>query len=166
MGVNTMTYQKDERLEKVEQITIDFEIFKKALARNYLGESNTTDRSYVLRLYPEFKQEMEVEYYESFQGRHYDNNWNEKPFHIPPELLILEGDGGNFYDIVNYPEEWHIRQTLSGEEIEEEGGIEECMKVSKEMFWDELKTILPETFNLGNVHGVGSYEVEINWVNL
>lgn len=28
---------------------------------------------------------MEAEYYESEQGRHYDNNWNEKPFHIIPE---------------------------------------------------------------------------------
>jgi len=155
--------QKDERLEKVEQITINFETFKKALARNYLGESNTADRSCVLRLYPSFEPEMEAEYYESMQGRHYDNNWNEKPFHIQPELLILEGDRGNFRDIVNYPEEWEVRQALTKEEIEEEGGIEEAMEVGKEMFWEELKTILPETFDLGRVHGFGSYPVEINW---
>jgi len=162
-----MTYQKDERLEKVEQITIDFEVFKKALAYNYIGEGETYhDRSFVLRLYPPFKAEMKVEYYESMQGRHYDSNWDEKPFHILPELLILEGNNGNFYDIVNYPEEWEIRRAFTEEEIEEEGGIEECMKISKEMFWDELKTILPETFNLGNVHGIGNYKVEINWVNL
>jgi len=162
-----MTYQKDERLEKVEQITIDFEVFKKTLARNYLGEKPSNwGVTYVLRLFPPFKEEMEVEYFPSENGVHYDSNWNEKPFHIPPELLILEGNGGNFYDIVNYPEEWQIRQTLSGEEIEEEGGIEKCMENTKEMFWDELKTILPKTFNLGNVHGIGSYEVEINWVNL
>jgi len=162
-----MTYQKDERLEKVEQITINFDVFKKALKRSYLREERDRwGRSYVLRLMPPFESEMNAKYYESEQGVHYDNNWNEKPFHIPPAILILEGNGGNFYDIVNYPEEWQIRQTLSDEKIEEEGGIEECMKISKEMFWDELKTILPETFNLGNIHGVGSYEVEINWVNL
>lgn len=156
--------QKDSRLEKVEQITIDFETFKKALARNYLGESNKTDRSFVLRLYPPFEAEMEVEYYESMQGRHYNSEWDEKPFHIPPELLILEGDGGNFRDVVNYPEEWEIRRAFTEEEIEEEGGIEKSMQIGKEMFWDELKTILPKTFNLGNVHGFGSYSVEINWV--
>jgi len=156
--------QKDERLEKVEQITINFETFKKALARNYLGESNKRDRSYVLRLYPPFESEMEAEYYESMQGRHYDNNWNEKPFHTRPELLIVEGDGGNFRDIVNYPEEWEVRQALTNEQIEEEGGIEEAMEVGKEMFWEELKTILPETFDLGRVRGLGSYPVEINWV--
>ena len=155
--------QKDERLEKVEQITINFETFKKALARNYLGESNKTDRSFVLRLYPSFKSEMEVEYYESVQGRHYNSEWNEKPFHIPPELLVLEGDGGNFRDIVNYPEEWEVRQALTEEQIEEEGGIEEAMQVGKEMFWEELKTILPEAFDLGRVHGLGGYPVDINW---
>ena len=158
---------KDERLEKVEQITIDFETFKKALGYNYFGEGQTYhDRSFVLRVMPPFESEMEVEYYESRQGRHYDSNWDETPFHIQPELLILEGGGGNFRDIVNYPEEWEIRQSLTEEEIEEEGGIEEAMQVSKDMFWEELKTILPETFNLGNVHGVGSYKVEINWTNL
>jgi len=154
---------KDSRLEKVEQITINFETFKKALSRDYLGESNTTDRSYVLRLYPPFETEMEVEYYESFHGRHYDNNWDEKPFHITPALLILEGNNGGFNDIVNYPEEWEIRQALTEEEIQEEGGIEESMEIGKEIFWDELKTILPNRFNLGNQSGYGSYPVEINW---
>ena len=158
--------QKDERLEKVEQITIDFEMFKKALAQNYLDddyEYQRQDRTFVLRLYPSFEAEMKAEYYESRQGRHYNSNWNEKPFHIRPEMLILEGDGGNFHDIVNYPEEWEIRQALTEEEIEEEGGIEESMQVGKEIFWDEMKSILPETFDLGNVHGLGSYPVEINW---
>lgn len=154
---------KDPRLEKVDTIVIDFEVFKKALSRNYLGESNTTDRSYVLRLYPPFESEMEAEYYESFQGRHYDNNWDEKPFHISPELLILEGSSSGFRNIVNWPEEWEIKQNLSEEEIEEEGGIEKAMQVGKDMFWGELQTILPDTFNLENVHGVGSYTVDIEW---
>jgi len=38
------------------------------------------------------------------------------------------------------------------------------MKISKEMFWDEMKTILPTRFNLGCVYGVGSYVVDIEWV--
>ena len=158
--------QKDERLEKVEQITINFETFKKALARNYLDgdyEYQRQDRTFVLRLYPPFEAEMDVKYYESRQGQHYDSNWNKKPFHIRPELLILEGDGSNFRDIVNYPGEWEIRQALTEEEIEEEGGIEESMQVGKEIFWDEMKTILPETFDLGRVHGLGSYPIDINW---
>lgn len=155
--------QQDSRLEKVEQITIDFEAFKKALSYNYLGEANRHDRSFVLRLYPPFEASMVAEYYESVQGRHYDNNWDETPFHINPELLILEGNGGNFRDIVNYPEEWQIKQALTEEEIQEEGGVEDCMENSKQMFWEELKTILPETFDLGMVNGLGNYEVEIEW---
>ena len=160
-----MNPQRDSRLEKVEQVTIDFQTFKKVLARSYLGESNKTDRSFVLRLYPPFEAEMEAEYYESIQGRHYDNNWDETPFHIKPELLILEGDGGNFRDIVDYPEEWQIKQALTNEEIQEEGGMEACMEESKQMFWEELKTILPDTYKLGYTNGVGRYEVQLNWTN-
>lgn len=154
----------DSRLEKVETVRIPFDQFKKALARNYLGESNRHDRSFVLRLYPPFEATMTAEYYESEQGRHYNNEWNEKPFHINPELLILEGDGGSFRNIVNYPDEYEVRNALTEEQIEEEGGIEEAMKIGKEMFWDELRTILPETFDLGRVHDLDSYPVEIEWV--
>jgi hypothetical protein len=158
-----MYSQKDSRLEKVEEITINFSTFKKALKRNYLEGTNHHDRSFVLRLYPPFEAEMKAEYYESMQGRHYDNNWEEKPFHIRPELLILEGNNGSFRNIVNYPEEWQVRQALSKEEIEEEGGIEESMAIGEEMFWDELKTILPSEFDLGVVSGFSNYPVNINW---
>lgn len=154
----------DERLETVETVRIPFDQFKKALARNYLGESNRHDRTFVLRLYPPFEATMTAEYYESEQGVHYDSNWNEKPFHIKPELLILEGDGAPFHDIVNYPEEYEVRNALTEEQIAEEGGIEEAMTFAKEVFWDELRTILPETFDLGRIHGVGNYPVEIEWV--
>jgi len=154
----------DSRLEKVETVRIPFDQFKKALARNYLGESNRHDRSFVLRLYPPFEATMTAEYYESEQGRHYNNEWDEKPFHINPELLILEGGGGSFRDIVNYPEEYEVRNALTDEQIEAEGGIDEAMKVSKEMFWDELRTILPETFNLGVVQGHMTYSVDVEWV--
>ena len=153
--------QIDSRLEKVETVEINFETFKKALARNYLGERNSHDRSYVLRLYPEFTEVMKAEYYESMQGRHYDSNWDEKPFHIPPELLILEGNNGNFRDIVKYPERWEVEQNVP--DITEDE-IDECMQESKELYWDEMKTILPTKFNLGSVHGVGSYTVDIEWI--
>lgn len=153
----------DDRLEKVEEITISFETFKKALKRNYLGERHRRDRSYVLRLYPPFEAEMEAEYYESEQGRHYDSNWNEKPFHIPPELLILEGTERGFRGICEWPTEANTRHALSEEEIEEDGGIEKAVEIGREVFWDEVKHDLPETFNLGRVHGVGNYTVELNW---
>ena len=166
MGVNTMTYQKDKRLEKVEQITIDFKVFKKALARNYLGESNKTDRNYVLRLYPDFEKEMEVEYYESVNGVHYDNNWDEKPFHIPPELIILEGTKHGFRNIVTYPDEWEVRNALSEEEIEEEGGIENALQEGKEIFWDDIKYNLPKKYNLANGSYYVDYVVDLNWINL
>lgn len=155
--------QTDTRLEKVETVTISFETFKKALKRNYLGESNRHDRSYVLRLYPSFEADMEAEYYESEQGRHYDNNWDEKPFHIPPELIILEGTDRGFRGIVEWPTEANTRNALTEEEIEEDGGIEEAVEIGREIFWDELEHDLPETFNLGCVQGVGNYTVEINW---
>lgn len=154
---------RDARLDKVEEITVDWDTFKKALERNYLEDNNYHDRSFVLRLYPPFEAEMQVEYHESLQGRHYNNDWNEKPLHILPELLILEGSNSSFRDIVDYPEEWQVKQALSVEEIEEEGGIENVMQHSKQMFWDELKTILPNEFNLSNCHGYGSYKVDVNW---
>jgi hypothetical protein len=154
----------DERLEKLETIRIPWSEYKKALARNYLGESNRHDRSFMLRLYPPFEPTMTAEYYESEQGRHYNNEWDEKPFHIHPELLILEGDGGSFRSIVNYPEEHEIRNALTEEEIEAEGGIDAAMENAKEMFWEELKTILPERFNLGVVQGHMNYPVDVEWV--
>jgi len=155
--------QTDTRLEKVETVTISFETFKKALKRNYLGERHRRDRSYVLRLYPPFEAEMEAEYYESEQGRHYDSNWNEKPFHIAPELLILEGTERGFRGICEWPTEANTRDALTEREIEEDGGIEEAVEIGREIFWDEVKHDLPETFNLGRVRGVGNYTVELNW---
>lgn len=158
-----MPPQTDPRLETVETITIPFETFKKALKRNYLGESTRHDRNYVLRLYPPFEAEMEAEYYESEQGRHYDNNWDEKPFHIQPELLIMEGTERGFRGICEWPTEANTRHALTEEEIEEEGGIEEAVETGRDIFWDEVKYDLPETFNLGCVQGVKEYTVELNW---
>jgi len=161
--------QKDERIEKVEQVTIDFEVFKKALAHNYLGKGKSYhDRSFVLRLMPPFEAEMEVEYHESRQGRHYDNNWNEKPYHILPELILLEGTetGTNPFRWIEYPTEQTERQHLTEQEIEELGGIEECVEKGREIYWDEIKGFLPDTFELGISTGYHSKEVEINWTNL
>lgn len=159
-GTDPMT---DDRLAKVETVTIPFETFKKALKRNYLGDRDRWDRSFVLRLYPPFEAEMEAEYYESEQGRHYNNDWDEKPFHIKPELLILEGTDLGFRSICDPPEEWQIKRDLTDEQIEEEGGLEASMQIAWDIFWDELKTILPDRFDLGCVHGFGTYYVDIEW---
>jgi hypothetical protein len=157
--------QKDERLEKVEQITINWETFKKALKRNYLDpdyEYERQDRTFVLRLYPPFEAQMEVEYYESRQGRHYNNEWEEKPFHIRPEIILLEVCDINRLRWNEYPTETNTRHALSGEVVEE-NDIEELVQEGREVFWSDLRYSLPNTFNLGRVHGFGSYPVEINW---
>ena len=154
--------QRDERLEKVEKIIIDWETFKKTLRLNYLEDNNYHDRSFVLRLYPPFEAEMEAEYYESMQGRHYNNEWDEKPFHIKPELILLEGCEGNPLRWNEFPTERNTRNALD-DEIIEENEIGELVEEGREVFWSDIKYELPETFNLGKVHGFGSYEVEIIW---
>lgn len=156
--------QVDKRLEKVEQVTIDFETFKKAFKYNYLGESNRHDRSYVLRLYPPFEAEMEAEYYESFQGQHYNNEWDEKPFHLTPELLILEGYDGVFNE--GWPTEQTTRNHLTEDEIEDSGGIETAIQEGREIFWNEVKYYLPDEFDLGHQHGLRGYTVDIKWTNM
>jgi len=156
--------QVDERLEKVGTVIIDFDTFKKTLKRSYLREERDRwGRSYMLRLMPPFKSEMEAEYYEKQQGVHYDSNWNEKPFHIPPAILILEGKNGGFNNIVNWPTKSSVRFNLTEEQIEEDGGIEESLKIGREIFWGELKTVLPESFDLGKIHGINTYTVDIVW---
>lgn len=156
--------QVDERLEKVNEVAINFSTFKKALKRNYLGEATRRDRSYVLRLYPPFEAEMGAEYYESRQGVHYDSNWDEEPFHIAPELLVLEGGKGEFRSIVDWEDSTTIGKHRTDDEIQEAGGKEAVLNEAHEMFWDELKTVLPETFDLGRINNLNSYEVKINWV--
>jgi len=163
--------QKDSRLDKVEQITIDFEAFKKALTRNYLEPAKTMfeqNHSFVLRLISPFEAEMEVEYYESEQGRHYNNEWNKKPHHIKPELILLEGTeaGTNPFKWIQYPTEQTERDCLTEQEIKEMGGIDECIKASRQIYWDEIKSFLPDTFELGISTGYHSKEVKINWTNL
>lgn len=151
----------DERLEKVETVHIDFETYKKALKRNYLEDNNYHDRSFVLRLYPPFEAEMEADYYESVQGQHYNNDWDEKPYHITPELLILEGSDSSFRNIVEWPTEHNTRSALDDDVIEEEG-MENLLEESREMFWDELKTILPDTYGIRqDLSKV--YTVDLEW---
>jgi len=69
----------------------------------------------------------------------------------------------NYLGICEWPTEANTRDALSEEEIEEDGGIEEAVEIGREIFWDEVKHDLPETFNLGRVQGVGNYTVELNW---
>ena len=166
-----MSVQKDNRLEKVEEITIEWETFKKAFKRNYLlggskWQSMRNDRSFVLRLYPPFQNKMKAEYHESMQGRHYNNEWNEKPFHIKPELIVLEGIEGNFFNHMKFPTEMSVRNALSDEEIQDGGGIEDCLEVSRKMFWDELKYDLPDTLDIGLIYGYESYEVDLIWTGI
>jgi len=164
-----MNMKPDPRLEKVEQITINWETFKKTLERNYLSpdyERQRQDRTFVLRLYPPFDTEMDVEYYESMQGRHYDNNWDEKPFHMRPELFILEGTEQGFHGVVNYDDEYDIKNALTEEEIEEEGGIENALETSHEIFWDELRHDRPNEIDLGIfTPGPNGYTVGIEWID-
>lgn len=155
----------DARLEKVETVTINFETFKKALRRNYLEDNNIHDRTFVLRLYPPFEAEMEAEYYESVKGQHYNNEWEEKPVHISPEWIIMEETPRGFNSIINWDTVYTIESNFSEETIEERGGVQDFLRESHEMFWDELKTILPETMDLGkHVPMSKQYEVDINWV--
>jgi hypothetical protein len=162
--------QRDSRLEKVKTITIDWDTFKKTLKRNYLDpdyERQRQNRSYVLQLYPPFEATMEARYYVSEQGRHYDSDWDEKPVHLKPELFILESTGRSFRLIVEYPTAQNTRNALRDEEIEEMGGIEEAVAEGRELFWDELKTILPEQVNIGQfIGGHTNYPVDVEWTNL
>jgi hypothetical protein len=166
-----MNPQTDERLEKVEQITIDFEVFKKTLERNYLTEPDQWGRTFVLRLLPPFEAEMEAEYYESEQGRHYNNEWDEKPFHIRPEILILESpeSTSNFFNHHQWPTEINqerlIEQEFPDVEATEEN-VQEFVEEGREWYWNEMKSVLPEEFNLGVCTVHGNYTVDINWTNL
>lgn len=165
-----MNPQNDERLEKVEQVTIDFEVFKKALIRNYLSDPDRWGRTYVLRLYPPFDSQMEVEYYESEQGRHYNNDWDEKPFHIRPELLILESNNTtrNFFNRHQWPTEIDqkglIQQGYPDIEPTEEN-IQEFVEEGREWYWNEMVAVLPSKFNLGVCGPHGNCVVEIDWTN-
>lgn len=154
----------DDRLAKIETLTISFETFKKALKRNYLGEPDQWGRSYVLRLYPPFEAEMEADYYESEQGTHYNNEWDEKPVHINPEYLIREGTDSGFRGIVQWPTTANTRDALSEDDIEEMGGIETALEEGREIFWHELRHSLPDEIDLGQLgYPYGSHVVDIEW---
>lgn len=159
----------DERLEKVEQITIDFQEFKKALKRNYLSNdyySQRHNRSFVLRLYPSFEAEMRAEYYESQHGTRYDNNWSEKPYHIKPEIILLEGCDKNPFKSVQWPTKSNLKNNILDEDLEDLD-LDEELERSREFFWNEIKSFLPEKFNLAKCnHSLSGYAVKINWTNL
>lgn len=150
---------QDSRLEKVEAVTIPFEEFQKALKRNYLDERTAMNnrQSHVLRLYPPFNPEMEVEYYVSKQGRHYNSDWNEKPFHITPELIVYDELG----KVCEWPTRANTREFVpEGDEESLERAVEE----GRNIFWSDLERILPETFDLNAGHPGPSYTVDLEWV--
>lgn len=161
---------KDERLEKVEEITIEWATFKKALERNYLSDDyygQRQDRTFVLRLYPPFEKEMKVEYYESMQGRRYNNEWKEKPYHIRPELILLEGTekGTRPFKWVSWPTQTWAESFKTDENVHET--VEEIIEIEKEFFWNEMKSFLPETYELGLSNSIPeNKEVKINWIGL
>lgn len=157
----------NNKLQKVEQITIDWEVFKKALRRNYLEEDSTMfehSHSFVLRLYPPFESEMEAEYHESEQGTHYMPDWNEKPHHINPETILLEGCDSNPFRYSEWPTRTNTKHNLP-EDVIENNDIDELVEEAREIFWSDLKGKLPEKYTLGFLPESSS-EVEINWVNL
>jgi hypothetical protein len=158
--------QQSTPLTKVDTIVIPWDTFKKTLKRNYLDpdyEYKRQDTTFVLRLYPPFEATMGVEYYESKQGRHYNSEWDPKPIHIRSEMLILEGTDRGFRNSVDYPTERNTRDALTDEEIAEMGDIEEAVVEGREIFWSELRGILPDEGDVGQWIGYDSHTVEFDW---
>lgn len=153
----------DDRLAKIKTITISFETFKNTLQRNFLDDRDQRGRNFVLRLCPPFQAEMDTESYVSEQGVHYDNNWTEKPAHIPPEYLIREGTDRGFRGLVGWPTETTTRNALTDEEIDERGGIDAAIEDGRELFWNELQHSLPDEIDLGRLSHPCSHVVEIEW---
>jgi len=160
----------DERLQKIEQVTIKFDEFKDALRRNYLDPSTALNgnRTYVLRLYPPFEPCMEAEYHESEQGRHYSNDWDEKPFHIRPELIILDIDDDRsvFFNKHAWPTYTQQKRSIEDDPTVEatEERVEEALDYARDWFWTELKAILPSEIDLGCMGSYNLYEVDVEWV--
>jgi hypothetical protein len=164
-----MQYPNDERLQKVETITIDWDTFKKTLRREYLEHNQYTDRNFVLRLTPPFESEMEAKYYESMNGQYYNNEWNEKPFHIRPQMVLLEGTEKSTQPFrwAEWPTERTVRDNLTESDIEEIGGIDEALQECRDWFWNELQSFLPDTYDLGkSSDSPVNYEVDIEWQNI
>lgn len=161
----TMESQTDARLEQVEQITIAWDDFKKALKRNYLTDGTDRSRSNVLRLSPPFAAEMEASYFESEQGMHYPPEMDPKPVHIAPEVIIREGRERGFRDLINWPTRHNATDALTDEEVEEAGGVEAVVEQSREIFWDELRHSLPDSFTYTATPDA-DYEIAINWAGL
>lgn len=163
----TSAQQTDERLKGVETVRIPFDEFKKALRRNYLDDGQRRDRSNVLRLHPPFEATMKAEYYESERGQHYSSDWSEKPFHIPPELLIIEGSDSGFQNVADWPTRSSTRARLHDDELPiDDDELDNLVAEGRAVFWSDLRRQLPDTFDLGDVHGIGGYEVAVEWVNL
>jgi len=165
-----MHLQQDSRLKAVGTVRIDWEAFKKALKRNYFSDEyygQRQDRSFVLRLYPPFETTMNAQYYESMQGRHYNDEWDNKPFHMQPELFLVEASDAWQTHHVEWPTERSVRNHCTPKEIEAEGGIEESLSIARDIFWDEVRYALPDQIDLGIfTHGPSGDVVDIEWTNL
>jgi hypothetical protein len=91
-----MSYRDDNRLNKIETIHVTRDAIDRVISARE-DDDLRDERTPVLRLYPPFEAEMEVEYHESVTGRHYNSDWDEKPIHIPPNVVMedLAGAGGD-----------------------------------------------------------------------
>lgn len=158
----------DERLAAVETLRIRWDDFKKALRNNWLTD---TDRgrggNTVLRLSPGrkgFRETMTAETYFSEQGVRYDSNWEQEPIHIRPHLILETGLDRGTRGLMEWPEQWHIENNFSEEEIEEMGGIEKALDEEREFWWGELRAQLPTEFDVSSSYPMKSKQVDIEWV--
>jgi len=155
----------DDRLEVVETITIAWDDFKRALKRDYLTDGTDRSRQNVLRLSPPFEGEMDATYFESEQGTYYSPEMDPKPVHIRPHTIIQEGRDRGFRDLINWPTKATTRNALREEEIEDAGGIDAALAESREIFWNELRHSLPDSFRYHTTAG-RAYELSIEWEGL
>lgn len=156
---------KDERVAGVETVRIHWEDFKTALRNDHLTDTDRQRGGHtVLRLRAPFDGTVEAETHFSEQGRHYSRDVDPKPIHVRPHFIVEDGRDDGWRFIGDYPTESTTRHALREEEIEEAGGIEAVVEESRELWWDELRHSLPDSFNLGAVVSPEHKRVEIEWV--
>lgn len=155
----------DARLETVDEITIDWSDYKKALRRDYLTDGTDRSRRNVLRLSAPFEAEMDATYFESEQGTRYAPEVDPKPVHIRPHTIIEDGRDRGFRDLITWPTRHNATDALTDAEVEEAGGVDAVVEQSRDIYWDELRHSLPDSFRYHTVAG-RAYEIDINWTGL
>lgn len=155
----------DDRLEAAETITIEWDDFKRALKRDYLTDGTDRSRHNVLRLSPPFEAEMTATYFESEQGTYYPPEMDPKPVHIRPHTIIQEGRDRGFRGLITWPTRHNATDALTDAEVEEAGGVDAVIEQSREIYWEELRHNLPDSFRY---HATPDhvYEINIEWVGL